>query len=324
MNNLVNFEMDQPTFFLDSSMKIDKDIFVANYKDIMLGDNAERNIVKNMEKEFLSIDLFLQWLARLNSMNPLDCDEHYIKEYRKHMLRQKQYKVSTVSFVLTAIRYFYQCAKKLHIIQKNPAQHVRLGQDLEPSLPSIQYMSADQLELLIRTIPMKNEDGSHNEECYRDRLIIAMMSLEGLRAVEIKRMSVEDIDWDLGNIIVHGKDHNELIYPRDEIMKAIHVYLIMKKNQIARDKHGTPVFTVVSNNNRFTRLSRQSIRNAVNFWFQKAGIQVEDEDKKIPCQVLRSTYGMLLHQECNDVLNTNKIIEVTEGNKCRLREAHSK
>ena len=91
MKNLVNFEMDQPTFFLDSSMKIDKDIFVANYKDIMLGDNAERNIVKNMEKEFLSIDLFLQWLARLNSMNPLDCDEHYIKEYRKHMLRQKQY-----------------------------------------------------------------------------------------------------------------------------------------------------------------------------------------------------------------------------------------
>lgn len=268
----------------------------------MLRDIADGNPSDDTKKSyFSSVDLFLQWLANLSSMNPLDCDERHIKAYREYMFQQKQYKAPTIAFKLTAVRRFYQCAKRLHIIEENPAQYVRPGKDPNASLPSIKYMSAGQFEFLLRSVPVKSEDGIYNEEFYRDRLIMAMMGIEGLRTVEIKRMNVEDINWDLGTIIIRGKGHNDLIYPRDDILQSIRFYLDMKQSQILKDKHGTPVFTVVSNNNQFARLSRQSVRKAVNFWFEKAGIRSEDADKNFSCHLLRHTCGTLLYQETKDL-----------------------
>jgi integrase/recombinase XerC len=70
---------------------------------------------------------------------------------------------------------------------------VRPGKDPNASLPEIHYLTAGQLEFLIRIIPVTDADGDYKEEYYRDRLMIIMMSLEGLRTIEVQRMNAEDI-----------------------------------------------------------------------------------------------------------------------------------
>ena len=38
-----------------------------------------------------------------------------------------------------------------------------------------------------------------------------LMALEGLRTVEVHRMSVNDINWEMKTIHIHGKGHNDFI-----------------------------------------------------------------------------------------------------------------
>ena len=45
----------------------------------------------------------------------------------------------------------------------------------------------------------------------RDKIIIMLMALEGLRTVEVHRMSVNDINWEMKTIYIHGKGHNDFI-----------------------------------------------------------------------------------------------------------------
>lgn len=270
---------------------VDKESFVENYKEFLIRDTANGHPSGDTKATYFSaINIFLKWCDDVD-MNPLDMQEYHLKIYRD-TLWSKNLKVSTIALKLTAIRKFFDSAINLKLIQDNPANKVYPGRDPDAELPMIKYLTAGQLEYLIRIIPYKEK-----EEYFRDRLMIIMMGIEGLRTVEINRMCTDDIQWEMQAIMIRGKGKNAFIYPREDVMNNLRQYIMEKEDAPTQDEIGIPVFTVVSNNNKACRISRQSIRKAIDYWFEQAEIKAPG----LSCHLLRHSCGTLLYAESKDL-----------------------
>jgi site-specific recombinase XerD len=296
---LVKSQQPDKVQFIDSGL-LDHDYFIKNYKEFLVRDLADGHPSDDTKTTYFSnIDNFLRWCVE-HKISPLSLQEYHLKVYREQLWKQG-FRVATVALKLTTLRRFFQCALKLKLIEENPMMDIRPGKDPNAALPEIHYLTAGQLEYLIRIIPIKTVDGHYHEEYYRDRLMIVIMSLEGLRTVEVKRMNVEDIFWHNNTILIRGKGHNDLIYPREDTMTMLKHYLDNKSHPTIKDKNGTPVFTVISNNNQSCRMSRQAIRQAIDFWFEKAEIKKKGDNSGLSCHLLRHTCGTLLYAETKDL-----------------------
>jgi integrase/recombinase XerD len=92
-------------------------------------------------------------------------------------------------------------------------QHWRLA-----SLP--RYLQAADVERVIDTCDMATDSGK------RDRAILLLLARLGLRAGDISRLRLGDIDWGEASIRVCGKGHRETRLPlTNEVGKAIVSYL---------------------------------------------------------------------------------------------------
>lgn len=174
------------------------------------------------------------------------------------------------------------------------------------------FLTIQQLNHLLNIIP--TYDGKHTEYL-RDKTIIMLMALEGLRTVEIYRMSVSDINWDMKTIYIHGKYHNDFIYPRQDVFDALKDYLEVRPFFLESvDKFGEPVFTSVSNFSKGKRLDRRGIRYNIDKWLNKAGYKKAG----ISCHMLRHTCATLLYSANNGDLRMiqqvlrHKYINITD------------
>ncbi len=279
-----------------------KDFFLLHYKKFLVRDLAGGRPAEDTVRTYVSnIDLFINWASQKYPQHHiLDLTEMHITDFRDYLYGMS-FKIRTIALKLTALRRFYQCAVHYKLSEENPVKYVKPGKDPNAELPNVKYLTAGQLEYLLRSVPLRDDDDKLIEEHLRDLLIMMMMAIEGLRTVEVKRMSVGDIDWEQSMILIHGKGHNDYIYPREDIMTMLKTYLEMKRSMIMADKYGIPVFTVVNNNNQFARLSRQSIRKAVDYWLTQAKFKKNGDGRRRSCHLLRHTCGTLLYAETKDL-----------------------
>lgn len=65
------------------------------------------------------------------------------------------------------------------------------------------FIPAEQVRRLIRSCDCHTPGGR------RDRAILLLLARLGLRAGEVTHLRLEDLDWDAGELIVHGKSHRQ-------------------------------------------------------------------------------------------------------------------
>lgn len=267
--------------------------FLDNYEEVLkkyiAGGNPSDDTVKNY---FGQIREFLSW-CKNNDFEPLHVQEPHIILYRDFLVQEKQ-KANTIAAKLNAVRKFYYLAQKFHIIQDNPAEDVKAPRDPDAGLLDIPYLSAGQLEYLLRSIP------TNTERNLRDKVIIAFMAIEGLRTVEIHRMNEEDINTEQQSILIHGKGKNSMIYPREDTFALLIRYV--KSKDRSKIKHYNieeeiPVFTSTSNNMYGHRMIRQAVRDVVNKWLAITGLK----EKRKAGHMLRHTCATLLYKETKDL-----------------------
>lgn len=269
-----------------------QDLYLEHYEEIMtkyISDgNPSNDTIINY---FGRIRSFLSW-CHDNYVYPLSCTEEHIILYRDNLL-QKNYKVSTVSAHLIAIKKFFHVAAKFHIVFDNPATDVKAPRDPDAGLANIPYLTAGKLEYLFQVVP------STTEKELRDKVIIAFMAIEGLRTVEIHRMNVEDINREQTTILIRGKGKNSMLYPRQDTFALLLKYLQLKESTYINEGNFnfTPVFTSTSNNKTGNRMSRQAIRDAINQWLSQANYK----EKGKSGHMLRHTCATLLYKETRDI-----------------------
>lgn len=264
-------------------------------REVALGDPREDTI-----KTYTShLNQWLRW-CQTRCLNPAAVRQADVECFR-HELIQAGMKASSISVKLTVIRRFYQAAMNRGLIAVNPATEVRPPVSREAKSEQ-KHLTAGQAELLIMHLPEPD-----SIKGLRDRAIIALMLLEGLRRVEIMRANVEDIEDVEGGvrILVHGKRKDGYIFPREDTVAAIRAYLASRGDILAeetalhhRQAFVTPMFVSVRKNGRGRgRISRIGLNSVIDSYLKKAGLKRQ----RISCHALRHTCGTLLYDVTKDI-----------------------
>ncbi|GAM10451.1 tyrosine recombinase XerC [Geobacter sp. OR-1] len=263
--------------------------------DVANGDARDDTI-----KTYLChIGQWIQW-CRENGIDPGRAGREDAKLYRQFLVGCDA-KHATISLKLTTMRRFYQAALDRGLIATNPAADVKAPRERQAS-ERILHLTAGEAELLFRVIP--HDDSIR---ALRDRAMIALMVIEGLRRVEISRANIDDIEHieDPGEarMLVHGKGKDAYIYPCEDTLLVISQYL-EHLGDVESDTDGTPLFVSISKGgNSRCRISRIGVNSVIDGYLRKAGIKKEG----LSCHALRHTCGHLLYQATRDI----KVVQET-------------
>ncbi|MDH3974973.1 MAG: tyrosine recombinase XerC [Deltaproteobacteria bacterium] len=187
----------------------------------------------------------------------IDMDPLAIRRYLA--LLQKKNTKSSTGRKLAAIKCFYRYLSREEIIETSPFEGIATPR-AEKKLPG--FFSVDDIFRLM--------DAPRSEKplVVRDRAILELIYASGLRAEELVRLDICNIDMAAGMIKVIGKGNKERRLPvGGKALEAINAYC---ESRIAGggDAKNGPLFL----NYRGERLTTRSIARIVKKYLLKAGI----------------------------------------------------
>jgi integrase/recombinase XerC/integrase/recombinase XerD len=294
-----------PTGITDTSLRAAIDTWLE--REIANGD-ARPDTIANYR---LWIEQWITW-CRVNRVDLADVTRQHVEAYRREMVEAKA-ATGTISNKLTAVRQFYQSAVNRGLLAINPAAGVKPPIDREVKEVK-KNLTQREAQKLLDALPSPEDKSPHG---LRDRAIIVLGLLEGLRRVEIHLANVEDIETyeveeDDGcscttqvRILVHGKRKDRYSYPREDTLAVLREYIdargpveqeeVVVRNQIVRV---TPLFSGQSKRGKsLGRISRRGLNWIVDGYLKKAGLKV----KEISCHALRHSCGYLTYKETKDI-----------------------
>lgn len=213
----------------------------------------------------------------------------------KQALRERGARVSTINRKLSSLRAFIDHARRRGIVNWRVADLVRGEKE-----------RTDRAEKVKMRLPAATLDGLNDAlmrlfsskpkglRGLRDRAIIALLGLHGLRRVEVIRLSVSDIQESDGlmTIRIWGKgDKFRTIPLRKDTTELLKRYLsALKRAKIepVSDALGIPVF-VSLRKGKGCRLTMRQVNNIVDKALASAGLKRSG----IGCHSLRHTFATL-------------------------------
>lgn len=181
--------------FLDylKSEKNDSPLTVVSYE----------NDLRHFEEFFVSLGEDITWLEMTDSV---------VREWIVYLLDQENMAPSSVNRKLSALRTFYHYLKRMGKIEVNPMLKV-VGPKKHKVLPAfIQEKDMDRL------LELMQEDESLSG--VRDRLIVLMFYLTGMRRAELISLRDCDVDFVNKQIKVTGKRNKQRLIPFGEELEA--------------------------------------------------------------------------------------------------------
>lgn len=173
----------------------------------------------------------------LGSNDPTRVDSDLIRIWISQLMEQGL-KARSVNRKLSALKSFFRFLKKKEVIQQNPAEAVS-GPKTQKKLPSF-VNDADMRKIL--DDPTEYPD---NFKGRRDRFIIELFYLTGIRRAELIALKDADIDFDACTLRVTGKrDKQRLIPFSEETKKGLRDYISARDAEI---KNKSPFLFVKEN-----------------------------------------------------------------------------
>ena len=246
------------------------------------------------------IDNFLTW-CNGNAYNPLtDIDDREAYQYLK-FLTDKKYSKASISLKISAAKTFYFVAKKLKLVEANPFDDVKTKRALNDDT-EFNYFTTDEIKKIIEYIISRADMATD-----RDIAMVMLMAVEGLRTVEIHRLSDEDIDLKNNRILIHGKGRDSYIYPCQDTFDVMQKYWVKRPAPVT-DEQGTPFFVGYSKKYFGERISRNGIRFTVNAILRAVNLKKHGDS----CHVLRHSCGTNLYSETKDLRLVQETLRHTD------------
>lgn len=215
--------------------------------------------------------LFLDFIKK----KPEEVNGDDIRSYLSILLDKKN-KPSTVSLVLSSLKFFYK-----ELLEKDIFAKIKTPK-LEKKLPIV--LTKEEVKSLLNT-PKK----------LKHRLILELMYSSGLRVSEVTKMKVNDMDLNnkMGRVISgKGKKDRNIILSENLIN---HV-----KKYLEEEKYQDYLFPGKDEGH----ISTRAIQKLITLSAKKAGIK-----KRVFCHALRSSFATHLLESGTDI----RIIQVLLG-----------
>jgi len=189
-----------------------------------------------------------------------------VKAYRQALV-EAGYQPASIAHKLAVLRRFYAAAVVEGLRLDNPALGVHPPRDRRaPEL--LPCLAEGELVRLLAAVPR-----AETAPALRDRALLALLAVQGLRTVEVARANVEDLyHGDPVVLRVRGKTRDRLLPLRPDLAAVLQAYLAAR-GTVRDDATGTPLVAAVGNRAGGQRLSRRGIRHVVDGYLRQAGLK---------------------------------------------------
>lgn len=225
----------------------------------------------------------LEWLWELG-LRPAQAGEEELKGYRSYLV--ERYAVSTVGRKLAAVRRFYGMAMARGVMGHNPAAGLKAPRDKTAREERVKYLPLESVRAVLAAPNVNRPKG------IRDRAMLVLMAMHGLRVIEVHRLDLEDVDLEggeAGTLRVLGKgDKYRTILLTEETREVVKVWLAAR----ALMRSGSPaVFLTMhwSNEREPGRVSTRGMRQVVDGYLEMVGAKKAG----ISCHSLRHSFATL-------------------------------
>jgi site-specific recombinase XerD len=229
--------------------------------DVAQGDASPRTVATYQAQ----VRDFLAW-CQAQGLHPALATEDDLKAYRAHLV--ERYARATVATRLAAIRRFYQAAVWRGYRTDNPAAGIRPPRERTARDERVRFLP---LEGLKRLLDAPRGDGLR---ATRDRAILALMGVHGLRVGEIVALDVADLDPDAGTVSVPGKGgKRRTVYLVDISRQRLADWLAVREQ--AAGERETALFVAVDRAKRFTgrRMTRRAVEALTDRYLERLGLK---------------------------------------------------
>ncbi len=205
----------------------------------------------------LDITRFNEYLKNNNELHIETITSTAIINYLMY-LQSNGKSSATASRSLSSLRCFYDFLKRKNKIKENPTDNLKSFK-AERRPPA--SLTDIQIDNLLDTPVCKNVKG------YRDKAILELMYATGLRASDVVRLCISDINLNIGYIFCRGKN-KERIAPIYSLARESIKNYIEKRKEIKNHEKTDVLFL----NMNGTPLSRQGLWKIIKYYQKKSGI----------------------------------------------------
>lgn len=221
--------------------------------------NSSIHTIINYEHDIIDFEAFLK-IQHIHSFSEVSRSD--VRKYLS-LLFEKRYARRTVSRKISALRSFYSFHMREGSITENVFSSVYLPKK-EERLPTFLY-EKEMIELFEAFSGDKPLD-------QRDRAILELLYATGMRVSECSQLSLDDVDFSIGTVLIFGKGRKERYTPIGSFaLEALKHYIENGRNSL--QKMSTEKKTALFLNFRGGSLSERSIRTIVQNRMEKAGKQ---------------------------------------------------
>ena len=149
-----------------------------------------------------------------------------VKRFRQTLV-EAGYKPSGIRGRLSIVRRFYEALRAAGMRADNPAEGVRSPR-IRNAVDDFKYLSDEELTRLLSALPdAEQAEGEERIRRLRNRLLVELMALHGLRTIEVYRASVEDLTDKGANLslLLRGKTRDRIVYLRPDTAMKVKQYV---------------------------------------------------------------------------------------------------
>jgi site-specific recombinase XerD len=262
---------------------------------------------------------FLAWLSRSEPATPLrEVTAEVAREYvawltggghgqaqsgsrRPRDWQSGQYTPATIQRKLAGLKSFFKFARGRGYVTGNPladGEGIRTPEANEHKTEQIKALTQEQAVTLLKSInsaAARATSPDKQNAALRDKAMISLMMLQGLRVIEVQRLNMADYTpnvWgDQGTLKLHGKgDKHRTVVLRPEMQQVLDTWL--NRRELYRPEDDALFVSLhpaqsETSGMRLQRMSRRAIRARVDRYLDQAGLK----ETGISCHALRHTYA---------------------------------
>lgn len=185
-------------------------------------------------------------------------DTMLIRAYIAH-LTSVGYSPGTISRRISSLKAFFRFLMKAYGVDNYPFSGIHIG---TPSKAVPDVLTAFEMTKLLN-MPGNDRLG------IRDRAILELLYAAGLKAGELVRLKVNDVDFDNNYVLVYGQSKARIVPIGSFAVKALQDYLALSRPELC--KTSLPSLFI---NAKGGALSDRSVRRIVNKYAENLGLKI--------------------------------------------------
>lgn len=253
---------------------------------------SERNYslatVENYAIDLVQFETFFESLNEGVTWETVDAS--VVREWEVQLLDDKKMSAASVNRKLSALRSFYRYLLMVGKVEVNPTLKVA-GPKNKKKLPV--FIKEKEMECLLDMM-----DGDDSFKGRRDRLVVLMFYLTGMRRAELLSLRDSDVDFSIGQVKVTGKRNKQRVIPMgDELMNAIKEYVCLRDEAFA-----------VKSDRLFLGNGGQALTEGEVAAIVKSNLSKVSTQKKKSPHVLRHSFATAMLNGDADLLSIQKLL----------------